>query len=279
MRHRPCTARRCEQEPAPQVLAVGGDNFQGTGQPVVIEQPGRHSQQLRHCRRGRPGGDVVKRGGTAQTVGDERGHHLAVGEQRPPAHRRDLVDQADKAEAAQVVGDEQERAPARRVPAGGGSRRAKAPAKRSSCPDAFSSSRRPRVATTRWRTLPASRCPSTSWTYWCTWSPRRTLFTLGYMLAQRYHQPTLNYKSVPCTCWHNANRQEARNDDTKLNPCTHNRQAQQGPYRVTVRNTGLAREKLVPSRPRLSKSCHEARTGGSHGSEAGEAARLLPVRR
>jgi len=43
------------------------------------------------------------------------------------------------------------------------------------------------------------------------------------------------------TCWHNGNRQEARSDDAKLNPCNHNQQAQQGPYRVTVRNTGLAR--------------------------------------
>jgi hypothetical protein len=33
-----------------------------------------------------------------------------VGQQRPPAHGGDLVDQLSKAEAAQVVGDEQQRA-------------------------------------------------------------------------------------------------------------------------------------------------------------------------
>ena len=44
----------------------------------------------------------------------------------------------------------------RRVPAGGGSRRVKAAASRSSSPEAFSFSLRPRFATTRWRTRPRS---------------------------------------------------------------------------------------------------------------------------
>ena len=45
----------------------------------------------------------------------------------------------------------------RRTPTMGGSSRAKAPARASSCPDALSSSSRPRLATTRWRTRLPSR--------------------------------------------------------------------------------------------------------------------------
>jgi hypothetical protein len=53
--------------------------------------------------------------------------------------------------------------------------------------------------------------------------------------------PTLPKLQACSLCrWHNSDRQETRNDDTKLNTRNHNQQTPKGPYRVTVRNTGLA---------------------------------------
>jgi len=96
---------------------------------------------------------VQQRSGRRQPVGDQRADHLAVGEvgtalMAPP------VDDAGHAEAFQDRHDQRQSAD--QVAARAGSRRVKARPGCSSAPESFNRSRRPRFATTRWRTLPSS---------------------------------------------------------------------------------------------------------------------------
>lgn len=102
-----------QQQPAAQVLGDRAERLQAAAEPVVVEQPGGHREQLGHGRLAGPAGHVVERGRCGEPVRDQRGAHLAVGEQRLPAHRRrlvDQVDQVDQPEPTQVVGDQQQRA-------------------------------------------------------------------------------------------------------------------------------------------------------------------------
>ena len=69
-----------EQQPGAEVLAVGGDGVEPTAETVVVQQPGRNPEQLGDRGRGGPGGDVVEGSGATESVGDEDGDHLAVGE-------------------------------------------------------------------------------------------------------------------------------------------------------------------------------------------------------
>ena len=98
-----------QQQLHAQLFGLGGDGVEGPAQPVVVEQTGRHLEQLGDGGRRRPRGDVIQRGRSAQPVGHQHGDDLAVGEQRLAPHGGQLVDDFGQPQPVQVVGHQQQR--------------------------------------------------------------------------------------------------------------------------------------------------------------------------